>query len=97
MKHWEFGKKDNAPGDTGLEQQIYIKTGTNLVMPVGSWQHVTIIAKKFHFTIKVNGNIYVDMDDPKVYDPAKMATGLLSFYCEDSDVNFDTLKVIPAA
>ena len=90
---YEFGKKDNAPNDNGLEQQVYLKTGTSPSVSIGSFQHVTIIANNFHFTIKVNGNTVVDMDDPHVYDPTKMAQGLIGMYTEDADVSFDNVKI----
>jgi hypothetical protein len=91
---WEFGKKDNAPGNTTNEQQIFIKTGTTPICRMGLSNHITIIKKGFHFTIKVNGVTIVDMDDPKVNDTTKMAEGFVGLYEEDSSVSWDNIKII---
>lgn len=91
---YEFGKKDNAPGDTTLEQQIFLKTGAPPIVKVGVSDHITIIAQDFHIVIKVNNVTVVDMIDTQVKDPAKMASGLIGFYTEDADVTFDNVKVM---
>jgi hypothetical protein len=90
---YEFGKKDNAPGDTGLEQQIFLNTGPSPAARMGQSVKVTIIAKDFHFTIKINDVVVVDTDNlPK--DPEKMAQGLIGLYTEDADVSFDNVKLV---
>lgn len=88
----EFGKKDNAPGDTSLEQQIYLPRVGDVKLKVGTANHVTITAKAFKITVTVDGTKVVDYQDtPK--DPAKMAQGLIALYCEDADVSFDNVVV----
>lgn len=92
---YEWGKKDNAPGDTVNEKQIFIKTGATPVVKIGVTNHITIIKKGFHFTIKIDGTTVINMDDPKVNDPTKMAQGLIGLYEEDANVSFDNVKVVP--
>ena len=90
---FEFGKKDNAPGDSTLEQQIFLKTGQSPTVKIGSFQHITVKAVNFHYTISVDGQTIVDMTDPRVNDPSKMSGGLLGLYEEDSSVSFDNIKL----
>ena len=90
---FEFGKKDNAPGDSTLEQQIFLKTGQSPTVKIGSYQHITVKAVDFHYTISVDGQTIVDMTDPRVNDPSKMSGGLLGLYEEDSSASFDNIKL----
>jgi len=92
--HPEFGKKDNAPGDTSLEQQIYLPRVSEVPqLKIGTSNHITITAKGFKITITVDGIKVVDYQDtPK--DPTKMAQGLISFYCEDSSCSWDNIKIV---
>ncbi len=91
----EFGKKDNKVGDTVNEKQIFIKTGNSPAVKVAVTNHVTILKKGFHFTIKIDGITVIDMTDPLVNDPIRMAQGLIGLYEEDSSVSFDNVKVVP--
>lgn len=91
---FEWGKKDNAPGDVTNEKQIFIKTGPTPKCVIGQKQHVTIIKKGFHHTIKVDGITVLDMDDPQVNDPVKMAAGPIGLYEEDAQGEYDNVKVI---
>ena len=90
---YEFGKKDNAPGDSTIEQQIFLKTGQSPTVKIGSYQHITVKAVDFHYTILVDGQTIVDMTDPRVNDPSKMSGGLLGLYEEDSSASFDNIKL----
>ena len=90
---YEFGKKDNAPGDSTIEQQIFLKTGQSPTVKIGSYQHITVKAVNFHYTILVDGQTIVDMTDPRVNDPSKMSGGLLGLYEEDSSASFDNIKL----
>ena len=90
---FEFGKKDNAPGDSTLEKQIFLKTGQSPTVKIGSFQHITVKAVDYHFTIAVNGQIVVDITDPRVNDPSKMSDGVLGLYEEDSSASFDNVKL----
>jgi Big-like domain-containing protein/3-keto-disaccharide hydrolase/K319-like protein len=90
---FEFGKKDNAPGDSTLEKQIFLKTGQSPTVKIGSFQHLTVKAVGYHFTIAVDGHTVVDMTDPKVNDPSKMSDGVLGLYEEDSSASFDNIKL----
>ena len=89
---YEFGKKDNKPGDTSPEKQIFLATGSTPSVMLGSFQHVKITAVGFRITISVNGNKIVDVLD-KPNDPIKMAKGSVGLYNEDADVSFDNLVV----
>lgn len=90
---YEFGKKDNAIGDTSPEKQIFIKTGPTPKAVVGTSYHITVQAIDFRFKIMVNGVIVVDMTDPDVHDATKMAEGVIGLYEEDSSASFDNVKV----
>jgi len=90
---FEFGKKDNAPGDSTLEKQIFLKTGQNPTVKIGSFQHLTVKAVGYHFTIAVDGHTVVDITDAKVNDPSKMSDGVLGLYEEDSSASFDNVKL----
>ena len=90
---FEFGKKDNAPGDSTLEKQIFLKTGQNPTVEIGSFQHLTVKAVGYHFTIAVDGHTVVDITDAKVNDPSKMSDGVLGLYEEDSSASFDNVKL----
>jgi hypothetical protein len=89
----EFGKKDNAPGDTTVEQQIYLPKVAEKKLVVGTTNHVTIVAKANHITITVDGTKIVDFIDTWK-DPSKMDHGLIAMYCEDADVSFDNVKIV---
>ena len=91
--HCEFGKKDNKVGDTTVEQQIYLPRVGDKKLVVGTSNHVTIVSKDNHITITVDGTKIVDYTDTW-NDPAKMAQGLAAMYCEDSDVQFDNMKIV---
>lgn len=91
---WEWGKKDNKAGDVTNEKQIFMKTGTTPVCQKGVFYHLTVIKKGFHATIKVNGTTIVDMDDPLVNDPTRMAQGFIGLYEEDANASFDNVKVV---
>jgi len=90
---FEFGKKDNAPGDTTAEKQIFLKTASTPVVKIGTYQHITVKAVDYKFTISVNGTIVVDMTDPQIFDPTKMVQGLIGLYEEDCSASFDNVKV----
>ena len=91
---YQFGKKDNAPGDSTLEHQIFLKSITGSpTAKIGSFQHITVKAVGYHFTISVDGQTLVDMTDPQVYDPSKMSDGVLGLYEEDSSASFDNIKL----
>lgn len=90
---WEWGKKDNAPGNTINEQQIFIKTGNTPVIKALVAYHLTVIKKGIHHTIKVNNTVVVDADDPQVNDPTKMSQGLIGLYEEDSSASFDNVVI----
>jgi hypothetical protein len=92
----EFGKKDNKVGDVQNEQQIFIKTANMPVVKIGVSNHITILKKAFHFIIKIDGITVIDMDDPLVNDPVRMAQGLIGLYEEDANTSFDNVKVISA-
>jgi hypothetical protein len=92
--HCEFGKKDNAPNDTTVEQQIYLPRVADTKLVVGQPNHVTITAKGNKFVILVDGKKIVDYTDTAQKDPAKMSQGLLSFYTEDAETSYDNVKVI---
>jgi hypothetical protein len=95
---WEFGKKDNKPGDVTNEQQIYIADKRGVDVPkakLGQWYHIFWDFKDFHHVIKVDGVTVVDMQDPVVNDPAKMAVGYIGLYNEDSNTSFDNVLVRP--
>jgi len=91
---YEFGKKDNAPGDTSPEKQIFIKTGPLPKAVVGTKYHITVKAVDYKFTISVNGAVVVDMTDPDIHDPSKMVKGQIGLYEEDSNASFDNVKVV---
>lgn len=95
---WEFGKKDNAPGNTTNEQQINIAGKRGLDVPkakLGQWLNITWDFKDFHHVIKIDGVTVVDMLDPKVNDPVKMASGYIGLYNEDANTSFDNVLVRP--
>jgi hypothetical protein len=89
---FEFGKKDNKPGDVTNEQQIFLKIVPTPFARVGVSDHITIIKKGIHITIKVNNVVVVDMDDTP-NDPVKMAQGQIGLYEEDSSVSFDNVNI----
>jgi len=91
---YEFGKKDNAVGDTSPEKQIFIQTGPLPKAVVGTSYHITVKVIDYKFTISVNGVIVVDMVDPQIFDPVKMSQGLVGLYEEDAEGVFDNVKVI---
>ena len=91
---YEFGKKDNAPGDTTPEQQIFLKTGSTPAVKIGTYQHIIITAIDFHFVIKVDGVTVVDMIDTQVNDTSKMSQGLIGMYTEDASTVFDNVKLL---
>lgn len=45
----------------------------------------------------MDGTVVVDMIDPKVNDPSKMAEGVLGLYEEDSSASFDNVKLTKLA
>jgi hypothetical protein len=90
---FEFGKKDNAPGDSTLEQQIFLKTGQNPAVKIGSFHHITVKAVDYHFTVSVDGQTVVDITDPKINDPSKMSDGILGLYEEDSSASVDNVEL----
>ena len=90
---FEFGKKDNPPGDYSLEHPIFLKTAKVPTAKIGSFQHITVKAVNYHFTISVDGAVIVDMIDPRVNDPSKMSDGVLGLYEEDSSASFDNIKL----
>lgn len=90
---YEFGKKDNAPGDTSPEKQIFLKTAATPTVKIGTYQHITVKAVDYRFTISVDGTQVVDVTDPTINDPTKMLQGFLGLYEEDSSVSFDNVKV----
>jgi hypothetical protein len=92
---FEFGKKDNKPGDVTNEQQIFLKTLSAPSCKPGIAYHATVIKKGIHVTIKINGITVVDMDD-QPNDPTKMAQGFIGLYGEDSSDCFDNVNIISA-
>jgi hypothetical protein len=90
---WQFSKKDNYPTETDPEHEIFPAGGPIPSVKIGQWQHVNIKAVDFRFTISVDGLTVMDMTDPDVHYPEKMAQGTIGMYCEDSDVSFDNIKV----
>ena len=90
---YQFGKKDNAPGDSTTERQIFLKEGQSPAAKIGSFQHITVKAVNYRFTISVGGQTVVDMIDPKINDPSKMSEGVLGLYEEDSSASFDNIKL----
>lgn len=93
--HPEFGKKDNAPGDTTVEQQIYLPRVSELPQQeVGKKNHVTVNTVGNRFVITVDGVKVIDYTDNAIKDPTKMAKGLVGFYCEDSEVKIENIKIV---
>lgn len=91
---WQFSKKDNYPGEVNPEHEIFPGGGSSPSVKLGTWQHITIKAIDFHFTIWVDNVLVMDMTDNDVHDPAKMIQGKMGMYLEDSDVSFDNWKVV---
>jgi len=92
---WEFGKKDNKPGDVENEQQIYIKderSETATKCKLGVTNHITWDFKDFRHIIKVDGKTLVDFKDVP-NDPDKMKEGYVGLYNEDANTSFDNVMI----
>ena len=44
--------------------QIFLKTGQNPAVKIGSFQHITVKALDYHFTVSVDGQTVVDITRP---------------------------------
>ena len=88
----EFGKKDNIETNNNLEEQIFLPTvgSTNLVL--SKWYDMILRFKDFKTTIIVDGVTMVDYTDTP-NNPARMKTGSISLYNEDSEVEFSGMTV----
>lgn len=90
----ELGKKDNAIGNTNLEDQIFLATPGYPPLVLGQWYTVRIIAQGFHIQVFVNGIKLIDFTDPDVHDPTKMSHGMIGLYAEDSRVEFNNVNAV---
>jgi hypothetical protein len=73
----------------GVEKYLVNKTTPKLTM--NTWNHVQVSAVGNHFKIWLDGILIVDYVDSSM--PAKLASGSVVMYGEDSQVNFGNMNI----
>lgn len=81
---WEVGKRDPAyPGS-----QRFLKTGSSVTCPVGTWHNYQVTQKRATMTVIIDGiQVYQFTDKQRPY-----LSGSVGLYTEDAQVNWSIIN-----
>jgi len=88
----ELGKKDNAVGNTNLEDQIILATPSFPDLVLGQWYDWKINLQGYHIQAWINNTKVIDYTDNDVHNPV-MASGLVGPYTEDSEIEIRDVRI----